>query len=36
LEFFSSPPLPDWPWGPLSLLSNEYQGLFQWGKTAGV
>jgi hypothetical protein len=26
-EFFSSPPCPDRLWGPLSLLSNGYQGV---------
>jgi hypothetical protein len=30
-EFISSPPRPDWFWGPLSLLSSGYQGLFSWG-----
>jgi hypothetical protein len=28
--FFSSPPRPERPWSPLSLLSNEYQWLFPW------
>jgi hypothetical protein len=27
-EFFSSPPRPERLWGPPSLLSNGYQGLF--------
>jgi hypothetical protein len=30
-EFFSSPLRLDRFWGSLSLLSNEYQGLFPWG-----
>jgi len=34
--FSSSPLHPDWLWCPFSLLSNGYQGLFPWGKAAGV
>jgi hypothetical protein len=29
-EFFYLPPHPDRLWGPPSLLSNGYQGLFPW------
>jgi hypothetical protein len=35
-EFFSSPPRPERLWGPSSLLSNGYQGLFPGGKAAGA
>jgi hypothetical protein len=31
MEFFCLPLHPDWLWGPLSLLSDEYGGLFSWG-----
>jgi hypothetical protein len=30
-NFLSSPPRPERLWGPLSLLSNGYQGFFPWG-----
>jgi len=33
-DSFSSPPCPDWLWGPYSFLSNGYQGLFLGGKAA--
>jgi hypothetical protein len=29
-EFFSSSSLPERLWGPPSLLSNGYQGIFPW------
>jgi hypothetical protein len=35
-DFFSSPPRPEWLWDPPSLLYNEYQELFRWGKAAGA
>jgi len=30
-EFFSSPPCPELLWGPPSLLSNGYKGIFPLG-----
>jgi hypothetical protein len=35
-EFFSSQLRPERFRSPLSLLSNGYQGLFPWGKAAGM
>jgi hypothetical protein len=32
-EFFSSALHPDRLWGPLSLLSNGFQGPFPWGQS---
>jgi hypothetical protein len=35
-EFLSSPPRPDWLWGPSSLPSNGHHGFLPWGgKAAG-
>jgi hypothetical protein len=30
-EFFSSPPRPNWLWGPPNFLPNGHRGPFTWG-----
>jgi hypothetical protein len=36
LGILSSPPCPDWLWGPLIIPSNEYRCSFTGGKMIGV
>ena len=33
-RFFFTPSCPDWPWGPLNLLQNEYRGISPGVKAA--
>jgi hypothetical protein len=30
-RIFSYPQHPEWFWGPLSLSSDRYRGIFPWG-----